>query len=240
MVQRMFSYFPPFQCRVLTCHIFFNFNNHKKKKKRYGEAGNSKVLVCVYGPRPSERAPQFSDTAALRVEVRMARFCSGLREEEARAREQEQELAVALRQALEVLVRLERYPKSTIEAHCLVLEHDGSLFSLALPLASLALIDAGIEVLDFASAATVAITSTSTSPGSRGGVTLVLDPTRAVEANAAAVVSVAVMPSLNEVIQLLQQGELSPADLDAAMRMALDASSKVFSLMRTLVTPDSV
>src|SRR3989338_1369564 len=40
----------PMSCIDLS--YFFNFNNHKKKKKKYGEEGNSKVLGCVYGPRP--------------------------------------------------------------------------------------------------------------------------------------------------------------------------------------------
>src|SRR3989338_2950572 len=40
----------------------------------YGEAGSSKLLLCIYGPRPSERTPQFNDTASLKVEVKLARF----------------------------------------------------------------------------------------------------------------------------------------------------------------------
>ena len=191
----------------------------------YGEAGQSKVLLCIYGPRPSsERSAGFSDTAALKIHVKFFRFGPGA---EAPDGEREQALAIALRQALEVLVRLERYPKSTIEVYVQVLQHDGALLSLALPLASLALIDAGIEVLDFSSAATVALL--------RGG-QFVVDPDARQERAAQATLTVALMPALNEVIQCIQQGEMPPDQLDHALHLALDACSRVSAVTRSLIS----
>lgn len=56
---------------------------------------------------------------------------------------------------LSTAVHLDKYPKSEIYIHILVLEDDGGILAGAVNAASLALADAGIELFDLVSAATV-------------------------------------------------------------------------------------
>lgn len=67
----------------------------------------------------------------------------------------EKELASMVHSALIGVVMLETFPKAVVDIHVTVLESDGSLGSVVIQAASLALIDAGIEVRDVVSACTV-------------------------------------------------------------------------------------
>lgn len=172
----------------------------------------------------------------------------------------DEQLAIALRQSLEVVARLERYPKSTIDVNVLVLEDDGGSFGLALSLASLALIDAGIEVLDIAACVTVGIEAPSRASSSAKQVAdddeeetkkqqaeeeiaskksiFHLDPTHAEARRLRGTVTVASMLSLNEVVQFLQEGELSASQVERALQLALDGCAKVAELMKPVLVPE--
>jgi len=56
-------------------------------------------------------------------------------------------------EALSVAIRLEKYPKSSIDIFVIVLQDDGGAFAAAINCASLALADAGIEMFDLVSCA---------------------------------------------------------------------------------------
>jgi exosome complex component MTR3 len=57
-----------------------------------------------------------------------------------------------MRDALEVSVNLDKFPKSVIDVYALVLEDDGSALAAAIICGSLALADAGVELYDIVSA----------------------------------------------------------------------------------------
>jgi ribonuclease PH len=63
----------------------------------------------------------------------------------------EKELSLLLVQSLQNVIRLEKYPKSTIDLFVLVLQDDGGAFAAALSAASLALVNAKVEVFDLVS-----------------------------------------------------------------------------------------
>jgi len=71
------------------------------------------------------------------------------------------EATMLITQALEQCILLSKYPKSAIDIHVFVLESDGGALSTAVTCASLALADAGIELLDMVAACTVVRISTS-------------------------------------------------------------------------------
>jgi hypothetical protein len=90
----------------------------------YIEAGRAKLLCTVHGPLPDARAAHFSETGRLMCQVKCAAFC-GLSEH---GMEQlSRELPLMIRPALEAAVQLQRFPKSLLEVHVLVLEHDGDV-----------------------------------------------------------------------------------------------------------------
>lgn len=62
-----------------------------------------------------------------------------------------QEMSILIRQAIEVSLQLERFPKSIIEINLVVLECDGGVLGACISAASAALADAGILAYDLVS-----------------------------------------------------------------------------------------
>jgi len=141
---------------------------------------------------------------------------------------EEREASGVLVSALEPCVRLETIPKSIVDLDVLVLEDDGSALAAAVAAASVALADAGVEMRDLAAACVVAKL-----PGAGGG--LVVDPTAEEERAAVGGLLVSVMPSLNEITQLVQFGELHQNDITDAIELCLDASSRLYATMRRVL-----
>eukprot|EP00290_Baffinella_frigidus_P007285 CAMPEP_0180127442 /NCGR_PEP_ID=MMETSP0986-20121125/6230_1 /TAXON_ID=697907 /ORGANISM="non described non described, Strain CCMP2293" /LENGTH=191 /DNA_ID=CAMNT_0022066935 /DNA_START=171 /DNA_END=743 /DNA_ORIENTATION=- len=119
----------------------------------YLEVGNVKVLCSVHGPRSDAASAAFSNTGRLSCSVKFADF-SGI--EESAIEAAELQVQQALRPALEAAVVLEKYPKSVVDVHILVLEEDGDVVAACITCAALALAHGGFEMLDLVAACSVA------------------------------------------------------------------------------------
>ncbi|PHJ24334.1 3 exoribonuclease domain 1 domain-containing protein [Cystoisospora suis] len=121
--------------------------------------GKTKINCAVYGPRPNRR-PGASQGGRINLEFNYAPFS---RERSELLDDANPHLMTQLHQALNAVVRLERYLKSTIDVCVLVVEDDGAItwrkflslvsaaagvLSAALTCIGLALAVAGIEVID--------------------------------------------------------------------------------------------
>ncbi|KAG9474768.1 hypothetical protein GDO78_003303 [Eleutherodactylus coqui] len=149
----------------------------------YVEAGGTKVLCAVSGPRGGGE----SGGGRLLCELRWAPFSrAGCWSSPAAPSRQAGQL---LQESLEAAVRLERYPRAELAVWALVLEDRGSALPAAISCASLALADAGVELYDLAVGAGL----------SRGGAELLLDPEDSEEA-AGATMCLSLLPALNQVM----------------------------------------
>uniref|UniRef100_A0A8D0DUH4 Exosome component 6 n=1 Tax=Salvator merianae TaxID=96440 RepID=A0A8D0DUH4_SALMN len=203
--------------------------------------GGTKVLCSVAGPREAAAKgglPGGGGAAAaaaageprgrLVCDFRRAPF-SG-RGARSHPSEREPELALALQEALEPAVRLARYPpRAQLEVDALVLQDGGSALAAALCAAGLALADAGVELYDLVVACALCRRS---GPGAAAGEWL-LQPTEREERAAAARLTVALLPSLNQVCGLLGSGEGGLPDSWAqAVRLGLDGCQRLYPLLR--------
>ena len=102
-------------------------------------------------------------------------------------------------------VRLELFPKSTIDVFVNVIEEDGlsSAIANSTVAATCALIDAGIEMLGMVTSCSVAL---------RGGVMLV-DPTAKEEEGSDGVVSVSTMAAVGVTTSVCQTGDMNPIEV---------------------------
>lgn len=207
------------------------------KGSAYLEAGGTKVLCAVSGPRQAEGGERGGGPAgaggeapaALRgrllCDFRRAPF-AGRRRRAPQGGGEERELALALQEALEPAVRLGRYPRAQLEVSALLLEDGGSALAAALTAAALALADAGIEMYDL-----VVGCGLSRAPGPAP--TWLLDPTRLEEEHAAAGLTVALMPVLNQVAGLLGSGEGGPTESWVeAVRMGLEGCQRLYPVLQ--------
>ncbi|KAH6568731.1 hypothetical protein BASA50_002781 [Batrachochytrium salamandrivorans] len=189
----------------------------------YMETGNLKVICSIYGPRQSA-SKQYSSSAlgSLQCDFKFATF-SGEKRKGYIKDSQEKEFSMVLEQALTPAVRLEMYPKSTIQAFVIVLENDGVFPSLAAAISctSLALANAGIEMLDVV---------TASSAGFFGSV-VGLDPTFQEEKVQNGAMLLSYMPSINEVTHLIQSGETTVPQSVKAVELCVDACSQIHTVI---------
>jgi len=187
----------------------------------YIELDKTKVVCAVYGPRQTKR-PIFTGLARLNCELKFATFSCAKRRGHQRD-VQERDLSNILRQALAPSLRLELLPKSTIDVFCTVLENDGtdSCISAAITAASVALADAGIEMVDLVAGGSAAYYDDQ----------IFMDITSAEEPHKTASLFVSYMPSLNETTHMLQIGEVESSLTVQAVEQCVDACSKVYGVM---------
>lgn len=195
-------------------------------------SGGTKVLCAAWGPR---EAAEPGGTAAaaggrLACEFRRAPFSGrGARPRPGGAaeREAEREAAAALREALEPAVRLARYPRARLAVSALLLQDGGSALAAAVSAASLALADAGVEMYDLAVGCALC-----RDPGDPAGPWL-LQPGEAEERRAAARLTLALLPALNQVSAVLGGGRGGdPEGWGQALRLGLDGCHRLYPVLR--------
>jgi ribonuclease PH len=163
----------------------------------------------------------FSERGVLQVDVKFAPFAGKEhRGSRGRGRDEEQ-LSQELRSSLEAAVQLDKFPKSVVDVYIIVLEAGGGIAAAAATAASLALADAGIDCFDLVAGCDAGIV------GGELRVDLTADEIEA----GSAVMSVAMMPSLQEVTHMSQSGEMTPEMTTAALEQCLDACASLHADM---------
>uniref|UniRef100_W5LUQ1 Exosome complex component MTR3 n=1 Tax=Astyanax mexicanus TaxID=7994 RepID=W5LUQ1_ASTMX len=203
------------------------------KGSSYLEAGNTKILCSVYGPREPERRDEAGvRSGRLLCDLRLAPFSCGKRGAWIQG-SGERDLSLALSESLHPAVCLHRYPRAQIEVNVMVLENDGSVLAHAVTCASMALADAGIEMYDVVLGSALR---------QDGGASLV-DPDLAeergnwlagYEENRGGV-TLSLLPNLNQVSGLHADGELRADTLSAAVRTCMESCHKLYPVVQQAI-----
>ena len=122
----------------------------------YIEIGNTKVLCSVYGPREIPRKDDYDfKVANLNCEFRFASFaCFMQRRGTLNQRDQgldEKNFSSIIEEALKPSIFLHKYPKSQIDLYILCIQNDTdskNILSASIIAASMALVNASIELYD--------------------------------------------------------------------------------------------
>ncbi|KAI8875462.1 ribosomal protein S5 domain 2-like protein [Backusella circina FSU 941] len=189
----------------------------------YIEVGKTKIACAVYGPRQLKKAA-FSRNGTLNCEFKFSTFSCQKKRGHIKDAE-EKELSQVLIQALAPAVRLELLPKSAVDIYVNVLESDGKSACLAAAIiaSSVALADAGIEMLDQVTACSSVFSND----------TIWMDGTEQEEQHHMGSLVLSYMPSLNEVTHILQSGQSDSALTSKAVEQCVDGCSKIYSVMST-------
>lgn len=182
----------------------------------YVEMGSTKVMCAVYGPRPPLRPRLFSERGTLDCAVTWAPFASATRKLGFKHSD-EPALALTIEQALEDSVRLDAYPKLSVDVYVTVLEDGGSVEAAAITCASAALAHAGILMYDTVVACSAGIADER----------ILMDCESAEETALQGSLLLGFMPSLNETTFMASRGEVDWNTLMAATEMCLDACVRI-------------
>lgn len=197
----------------------------------YIEMNNTSVLCCVYGPR--QMTTEFSERGRLQCEFQRTSF-SQLHHSHSNARQaaqQDREFSMYLRDALESNICLDRFPKSVIDLHALVIEDDGGALSAAITCGCLALADASIEMFDLITACSAVELENQ----------IIVDPTAVEERfSNGSVVCAYSCNSRNEITQLTQRGDMRYSKVTEAIELCLDGCRKIAELVKKALYEDHV
>ncbi|KIM87123.1 hypothetical protein PILCRDRAFT_95960 [Piloderma croceum F 1598] len=187
----------------------------------YIETERTKIACAVYGPRQS-KTTTYSENGRLNVDVKYAPFSCQRRKSPMRDAE-DRSIGVAIHQAIVSSVRLELFPKSTIDIFITIVQNDGIEGCMAAGsiAASTALADAGIDMIGL-------VVSCS---GSIVGEEVWLDPTQKEMQVSKGCLVLSCMPALGTVTSVWQSGQMKPQELlkcmDACQERCIDVHSVV-------------
>ena len=188
----------------------------------YIEHGKNKILAAAFGPR--EMHPKHlsqPDKMVLRCRYHMAPFSVQDRKSPAPSR-REIELSKVIRESLEPALFLELYPRTGVDVFVEVLQADGGTRCAAITAAALAIADSGVPMRDLVVGCAAGKIEN----------TIVLDLYDAEDKLGSADVPVAYMPSLNAITLLQMDGNLTPAEFEKAVNMAMDGCKKIYEIQK--------
>jgi exosome complex component MTR3 len=152
---------------------------------------------------------------------------------------QESGLSHQLTSALLPVLPLEKFPKCTIVVKVTVLQDDGSCLSAAITAATLALVDAQVEILDLVTSCTVAVVIASSDDRvddddnkNNDSALYLADPNEAESMKAQATICLAMTPNHKEVTLWSQSGRLSATMASQAMELCRDGCRTYHKFLR--------
>ncbi|XP_056138180.1 exosome complex component MTR3 [Lampris incognitus] len=199
------------------------------KGSAYIEAGNTKLMCSVYGPREIERKDETDmKYGRLTTDMRFAPFSCPERRSWIQGSE-EKDLSLMLLESLQPAVCLHKYPRSQIEVNVMVLENSGSVVAHAVTCASLALADAGIEMYDLVLGCSI----------QQDGNSYLIDPTYLEEQKRCSGsgenqggLMVSFLPSLNQLSGMQSVGEMAEETLTAGVRTCIEGCYKLYPVIQ--------
>ncbi|BFZ59808.1 Exosome complex component RRP41 [Saitoella coloradoensis] len=178
----------------------------------------TKLLCAIYGPRPTPRSTPYFPTATLTLDLSFSPFSTRTRSLPHLRSPLERTLAKRIEDAIRSAIRAELYPKTQIEIFVCVLEAPLSgaeadadaegVWSAAVNAVGAAVVDAGIEMRDIPSAASV------------DGVSL------------------ATLLATGEITELSSKGKIDMADWDKRVEDCLRKAAEVRGVVNAVLRRD--
>jgi len=215
----------------------------------YAELGNTKLYCTVNGPHEVNRADTNADTswrALLTAKVIYTPFAFRSRLQRQRGDQEtaeERAYAAALTDAFTPLILLDKYPRSQIDLLITVIEDDGGVLPLALTTCAVALTNAGIQIYDLIVAASMVAIDDH----------FIIDPTLE-ERNCPisthisdnkdpsngfvekAQITLGLMPSLNQVVCVNQEGQVKPKNFCQALKALEESCYRQYPIVQQAIT----
>jgi len=188
----------------------------------YIEWGGNKVLAAVYGPREAHpRHLQDPARALVQCRYNMAPFSVSDRKRPGPDR-RSVEISKIISEAFASVVFVEQFPRTAVDIYIEVLQAEAGTRCAGLTAASVALADAGVPMRDLV---------TSCASGKIGGV-VCLDLNKDEDNFGEADCPMAVVPRTGDIVLLQMDGHLSYDEFQKAMRLSLDATSRIYDMQR--------
>ncbi|NPA69605.1 MAG: exosome complex exonuclease Rrp41 [Crenarchaeota archaeon] len=188
--------------------------------------GDTVVVAAVYGPREVHpRHLALPDRAILRVRYHMAPFSTPDERKRPEPTRREIEISKVIREALEPVVLLEQFPRTSIDVFIEVLQADGSTRVASITAASLALADAGVPMRDLVVGVSVGKIENL----------IIVDLNRVEDGYGDGDMPIAFMCRRGLITLLQADGQWSPDEVRQAIDMAYRAAGDIYRQMRDVL-----
>ncbi|KAJ3186272.1 Exosome complex component RRP41 [Gaertneriomyces sp. JEL0708] len=184
----------------------------------YVEQGNTKCLAAVYGPRePLKRGQALHDRAIISVEYNLASFSGGHGRQRHKKDRKIMEVALTIKRTFENVIITTAYPRSEIAICLQILQVDGGALHAAINATTLALVDAGIPMMDYVCACSAGLAN------DQG----ILDLNYLEESADVPTLTVAMMPKSGKITMLGLESRLHVDKLEEVLRLASDGCAQL-------------
>ncbi|TPX34565.1 hypothetical protein SmJEL517_g02817 [Synchytrium microbalum] len=190
----------------------------------YLQHGNTKLIAAVYGPRePSQhqRGEVMYDRAFITVKYNVASFSLGERRKASRLDRRNQEVANIIKKTFETVIETTKYKGAEIAIYIQLLQVDGGSLHAAINAATLAILDAGIEMSEYVCACSAGWANDAA----------ILDLNYIEESADVPTVTVAVLPKSGKVISLGMETRLHLDVFESVVNRAKDGCHHVHKLL---------
>ncbi|KAF8638710.1 hypothetical protein AX17_002005 [Amanita inopinata Kibby_2008] len=164
------------------------------------------------------------DRANINVEITVAAFGTGERRKRTKSDKRILEMAAAIKSTFEPVIQSTLYPRSQIDIYLHIIQQDGGILQACVNGATLALISAGIPLVDFACAITCGAHSASP----------LLDLTL-LEENDVPNLTVAILPKTGRVTLVTMETRLYADRFEELFKLALDAGKVIHEEMKVAI-----
>ncbi len=189
------------------------------------EFGETKVLAAVYGPKKVlPKHLEKSDKAYLSVYYYMAAFSTSERNRPGPSR-RSKEISKVIKDSLAPAIHLEKYPQTNISIFIQITNANAGTRTAAINAASVALVDAGIEMKDIV---------TSVAAGKIEN-KVVLDLFQDEDNFGQADLPIAIMPRTKEITLLQMDGDMTPEEVDKAIEISIKSCKDIAKLQRQAI-----
>lgn len=192
------------------------------------ESGETKAIAAVYGPKKVLPKHLEEPTRAyLNVLYNMASFSTSERNRPGPSR-RSKEISKVIKEALSPAIILEKYPQTKIDIFIEVINANAGTRTAAINAASVALVDAGIEMRDIV---------TSVAAGKVDG-EVILDLFQDEDNFGEADVPLAIMPQSGNITLLQMDGDMTKDELKKAIKMCKKACLKIGKEQRKAIVDE--
>ncbi|KAK7067310.1 Exosome complex component RRP41 [Halocaridina rubra] len=190
----------------------------------YIEMGNTKVLAAVYGPREVRSlSKQQLDDCVIQCQVSRIAACQGERVRrpmDPRTRAMSLQIAGVFQGA----IRKSKYPGSQIDIYVQVLQADGGVMSACINASTLALIHAGVELVDYVVSCTASMYKQ----------TAIIDVTNQETMNGCEL-TISLLPNKELIVSLDTSHTIHQEQFEPVMELAMTGCQQVYESMQSEV-----
>ena len=211
------------------------------------ELGKTKVACSIQGPRAGmprsssvSTTSNFSDShAVVECEVKFSPWYSGVNFQDNSSQQQkEREIAQQIVNAIEASILIEKYPKTFININLCILQSCGGDVSACIMAASLALLDAGIEIKDIVTSCTV-MRGRLVGSDSTSALDDFIDPSdvdvERVQKEDRCLITLASMASLGQLTSISMAGRYPKEIVPEIMSLGMDGCTKLRETIRNAI-----